>query len=174
MNAGMDSLWLEAFLYNRWANLALLDACAKLTDEQLQLSAPGTYGTIAATLLHLISAENRYVAQLGGTKARISERDEFPGVNVLMELATSTGDELLAIADRIQPGDKFERLFGDHQSSVASGIVVLQALHHGNDHRTHICTILGQNGIEGPDIQVWSYGVAQGLIVPLEGSSPNG
>ena len=57
----MDELLIEAFRYNRWANLHLLDVCAKLSEEQLQLTAPGTYGTIAATLLHLFAAEQRYL-----------------------------------------------------------------------------------------------------------------
>jgi len=38
------------------------------------------------------------------------------------------------------------------------GVVLLQAMHHGNDHRTHICTILGHHGIEygQMDSGVWT------------------
>ena len=37
-----------------------------------------------------------------------------------------------------------------------------QAIHHGNDHRTQICTILGQNGISVGDLDVWAFGEATG------------
>ena len=33
-----------------------------------------------------------------------------------------------------------------------------QAMHHGNDHRTHICTILGQNDIAYGELDVWAFG----------------
>jgi uncharacterized damage-inducible protein DinB len=35
--------------------------------------------------------------------------------------------------------------------------MVVQALHHGNDHRTQICTVLSTNGYESPDLDVWTY-----------------
>ena len=61
----MGPLLIEAFRYNKWANLHLLDVCSGLSDEQLQLTVPGTYGTIAATLMHLLAAEQRYLRRLG-------------------------------------------------------------------------------------------------------------
>src|SRR5450759_24000 len=32
-----------------------------------------------------------------------------------------------------------------------------QAVRHGDDHRTQICTVLSANGYEAPDLDVWSY-----------------
>jgi hypothetical protein len=164
----------EAFRYNRWANLRLMDACANLSADQLQLAAPGTYGTIRDTLQHLAAAEQRYVMQLGGGKAELGERDEFPGIARLGELVSRTGDELLAIAERMRPGATFERDFRGQPTQVASPVVAIQALHHGNDHRTHVCTILGQNEIEVPAIDVWAFGLDGGFIVPVGPSSPTG
>ena len=86
----MKSLWLETFEYHKWANLHLLDVCATLTDEQLQLTAPGTYGTIADTLQHMLSAEQRYLRRLSGIEPLMSERDEFPGIALLREHAVRT------------------------------------------------------------------------------------
>jgi hypothetical protein len=47
------------------------------------------------------------------------------------------------------------------------GVVIIQALHHGNDHRTHICTILGAGDITYGDMDVWAYGDATGAMVPI-------
>ena len=62
MNDGL----VDFYKHNLWANLGLLDACAPLTDEQLQASAPGTYGPIRDTLVHLFRAEDSYLARLMG------------------------------------------------------------------------------------------------------------
>lgn len=49
---------------NRWANLLLLDACKDLSESQLDAAdIEGTFGSIQDTLLHLASAEGRYVWQ---------------------------------------------------------------------------------------------------------------
>ena len=46
-------------------------------------------------------------------------------------------------------------------------VPIVQAIHHGNDHRTHICTILGQNGIDYGDLDVWAFARTAGGYVPL-------
>jgi hypothetical protein len=47
-------------------------------------------------------------------------------------------------------------------------VIVLQAIHHGNDHRTHIGTVLLHNQLEAPEIDVWSCAWAEGALRPLE------
>jgi uncharacterized damage-inducible protein DinB len=164
----LDELWIEAFRYNRWANLHLLDVCAKLSEDQLHLTAPGTYGTVAATFLHLLAAEQRYLRRLVGTKPEISEREAPPTMAVLREHAARSGDQLIEAARRITPEDSIEEERGGRLTKLQLGVVIVQALHHGNDHRTHICTILGHNQIAYGDMDVWAYGEATGAIVPVE------
>ena len=163
----MDGVWIEAFKYHRWANLYLLDVCAKLTDEQLQLTAPGTYGTIAATWLHLVRGEQGYLERLDGGKPAISKRDAFPGVARLRELAAGSGDRLVEAARKIKPDDVIETK-DEEGFKLHLSVVIIQALHHGNDHRTHVCTILGAHDIPYGEMDVWAYGEATGLIVPVE------
>src|SRR4029077_6672322 len=161
----MEPLLVEAFRYNKWANLHLLDVYAPFTDEQLQMTAPGTYGTIASTFFHLLAAEQRYLKRLGAGEPQISERDGvFPGIAVLREHAVRSGDRLIGLAPRISPDEANEARFQDGLFKLHSGVVVIQALHHGNDHRTHICTILGHNGVTYGDMDVWAYGEATGAL----------
>lgn len=144
-----------------------MDVCAGLTDEQLRLTAPGTYGSIAATFQHLVGAEQRYLARLDGGKAAINEKDEFPGIARLRELAAGGGDRLIVAASKVTPDDAVETKFGDERIKLHLGVVIIQALHHGNDHRTHVCTILGHHGISYGDMDVWAFGDATGAIVPI-------
>ena len=164
----MDELLIEAFRYNKWANLHLLDVCAKLSDNQLQLTSSGTYGTIAATFLHLLSAEQRYLRRLTpGTTPDINERDAVaPSFAALREHAVRSGDQLIGAASRISPTDTIEEERDGQLMRLHLGVVLVQAMHHGNDHRTHICTILGAHDIPYGDMDVCAYGQATGGIVP--------
>ena len=66
MTKPKESMHVEFIRYNTWANLRLLEACEALSPEQLAASAPGTYGTIARTLEHLVDAEAFYYTLLTG------------------------------------------------------------------------------------------------------------
>jgi uncharacterized damage-inducible protein DinB len=50
------------------------------------------------------------------------------------------------------------------------GIRLAQALHHGTDHRSQICTALTTLGIEPPGIDVWDYGEQVGRVVETQPS----
>ena len=41
-------------------------------------------------------------------------------------------------------------------------VPLLQAIHHANDHRSHIVTTLSQIGVEPPTLSAWAYGEAMG------------
>jgi uncharacterized damage-inducible protein DinB len=158
----------ETFRYNKWANLRLLDVCATLPDEQLQLTAPGTYGTVAATLLHLLAAGGSAARRLAGTEPEISEHDDpAPSLDVLRDHAVRSGDQLIEAAMRITPDETIKEERDGGRYRVHLGVVLLQAMHHGNDHRTHVCTILGDHDIAYGQMDVWEYGRATGALVPI-------
>lgn len=158
----MSEVLVQALRYNRWANLQLLDVCGNLPVDRLQLASPGTFGTIAATWLHLLAAEQRYLRRLVGFQPQLSEEDDFPGIARLKEHAARSGDELIGAVGRFDPDATSE---GRDENAVRHWLVMTQAIHHGNDHRTHICTILGQNDISYGDLDVWAFGeTADGYV----------
>jgi len=56
---------------------------------------------------------------------------------------------------------------GDHASILgrddypdtdpAESMLLIQAIHHGNDHRTQICSTLGALGLPVPEIDGWDF-----------------
>ena len=50
------------------------------------------------------------------------------------------------------------------QSHSPAGIRLAQALHHGTDHRSQICTGLTALGQEPPEIDVWAFGDETGTV----------
>ena len=160
--ADLDDISRDALLYHRWANLELLDQCAPLTGEQLRLTAPGTYGSIAETWMHIAGAEQRYLRRLTGSEILISEKHDFPGIPALKEHLSRSGDALLAVARALGPEDTTEVDYDGRKMTWRNSLLVVQAIHHGNDHRTQIGTILLSHSLALADIDVWAYGLMEG------------
>jgi uncharacterized damage-inducible protein DinB len=149
----------DFFTYNLWANLRLLDACAHLSDAQLDATTSGTFGSVRETLMHLFAAEEGYARHWHFTGAsptpRLKELTTFPGFDELRRRAERSGKELIAVAEQ---GELNQILYLDEGTYEAPIIVVLiQAINHGIDHRSQIATLLSQQDIELPDLDGWSY-----------------
>jgi uncharacterized damage-inducible protein DinB len=154
MYAGM----VDFYKHNLWANLGLLDACADLTDEQLDASAPGTYGRIRDTLLHLVGAEERYLMRLTGEQPESPlGSDAFPGVAVLREHARRSGEGLIAFANAVDPTQIVRGTYRDKPYELPVMVLLMQAINHATEHRSHIATVLSQMGIQPPDLDIWAY-----------------
>lgn len=50
---------------------------------------------------------------------------------------------------------------------MPAAVPMAQAIHHADDHRSHVLSILGARGIELPDLAVWGYAKAEGLMRPV-------
>ncbi|HET7036981.1 MAG TPA: DinB family protein [Thermomicrobiaceae bacterium] len=159
MNDGL----IDAFRHNAWATSQVLQICGELTPSRLATTVPGTYGNIIDTLRHLISSEANYWARLSGEQPSWDRRaEDAPG---LTELA-ARNDELATRWQRFlaRPFDA-ERTFAIawHDGGirdVPAGVVLMQAIHHGNDHRTQICTTLTILDVPAPELGLWDYAEA--------------
>ena len=152
-----------------WASLALIDRCEKLTPDQLLLTSPGTYGAIGATLDHLVRADRRYQARiLGEPRMRPAMAPDLAVLHSEMESQATRWREFLSNVDELDAVVAAE-VGGEPYPEIkhAVGLLLTQAVHHGNDHRTHVCTILGAHHIAYPDMDVWSFGEATGKLVEL-------
>ncbi len=154
MNAGL----VDFYKHNLWANLHLLDACAHLTDEQLDASAPGTYGRIRDTLVHLFRAEERYLIRLTGQPPESPLRPgEFPGIATLREHARRSGEGLIAVADTVDPALVLRGTLDGEPFELPVMVPLMQAINHATDHRSHVATVLSQLGMQPPELDVWAY-----------------
>jgi uncharacterized damage-inducible protein DinB len=153
MTAGLP----DFFKFNLWANMRLLDACATLTDAQLDATMVGMYGSVRDTLMHIFAGEEGYVRHFTGRSPtpQLKEFTAIPGLDELRRRAERSGTELIAIADH---GDLDQIFHLDNGTYECQAIIVLiQALDHGIDHRSQIATLLSQQGIELPPLDSWSY-----------------
>jgi uncharacterized damage-inducible protein DinB len=162
----------DAFGHHVWATLRLLDACLPLNPEQLGTTVPGTYGSILATMRHLVGGDSSYLFVLTG--GRIAEIDEdgmdLPALRSAMDGNGPAWASL--IAGDLDPDSVVVRQRDDGTDSHAPlGIRLAQALHHGTDHRSQICTALTTIGVEPPAIDVWDFAEQDGRLVELPRTS---
>jgi uncharacterized damage-inducible protein DinB len=158
----------DAFEYHAWAIARLLDVCGKLTAEQLAAAAPGTYGSISETLLHLVDsdADDAWLAA-GGV---ISKRHvHVADVQALRELAGRTRENwALLLASSFDPALKNREIdeSDGFQREAPLGVRLTQALQHGAEHRTQVCVALASLGVSAP-LSVWEFGVETGRVVEV-------
>jgi hypothetical protein len=106
---GMTSDHLRTILgHHVWATLLLLDRCATLTPDELRLTAPGTYGSIHATLGHLVAADRRYLVGItGGERAGMAAPCSWPWARYALGLSpTSSVNRELKEPSDVHPTSK--------------------------------------------------------------------
>lgn len=62
----MTSVLLELIRHKTWATHKLFALCQSLDPAMVDTTAPGTYGTIRKTLVHMVNADRNYYRRLRG------------------------------------------------------------------------------------------------------------
>ena len=86
---------------------------------------------------------------------RLKELTTFPGFDELRRRAERSGKELITIAEQRDLSQILHLEEGTYD--VPAIVVLIQAINHGIDHRSHIATLLSQQDIELPGLDGWSY-----------------
>jgi uncharacterized damage-inducible protein DinB len=155
----------DLFRHNAWATAQVITTCQGLDEATLQATVPGTFGTVIETLQHLIDSEASYLYRVSGAWPDHPWRgDRAVGLDVLAQRAAVLG----ATWEQYLAGEIDTERLGEGRGddglvfAIRGGIFLTQALHHANEHRAHICTILGALGHEAPDVSAWGYAQATG------------
>ncbi|MFL5732733.1 MAG: DinB family protein [Chloroflexia bacterium] len=156
---GDTSVLTRLFNHNTWANLKLLDFCAGLSEEQLDATVIGSFGSIRDTLVHFVSSEVDYVNLATDRLPAVPlPGDDFRGFEALNEGVRWAGDELLGLAIAAR-ADSLVRVTrpGEPIFEYPLAGLMVQVLNHSTEHRTQISTIITQLGIEPPALSGWKY-----------------
>lgn len=161
-----DHFLVKIFEHNNWANGCILQACAILSDEQLDVSPQSvTKGTIRATMTHLVSSQLSYLRTL--TRPLEERLDPITvEFDQLQESVRISGEGLLALArgeqkplsPRIQTRDGY---------MVEPWVVMLQVINHATEHREQIKSMLSELGLTPPEIDGWEFGFATNALVEI-------
>lgn len=146
------------FRHNTWANISLLEFCRSLTEEQLKTTLNGTYGSIYDTFIHIVLAENGYLARVSHTQRYRHPADAPPlTLPEMAIMAQETGEGLVQWAARVRPDDAVAMDWDGTLRDVPKTVILTQVINHATEHRAQIMTILTQLGIEPPELSAWTY-----------------
>jgi len=155
---GTTSVLTKLFRHNTWANLKLLGLCEGLSDEQLDATAIGCFGSIRDTLRHIIGAEVGYVERVNGKlPAQPLAPNQFPRFEVLKDAVRWTGDELLQLALSARKDTSVRQRPPRQLFEYKLASLIAQALSHSTEHRAQISAIITQLGMEPPDMSGWQF-----------------
>jgi uncharacterized damage-inducible protein DinB len=165
-------LLADPFAHHVWATLRLIDTCLSLGPEQLGTVVPGTYGSILETMRHLVGADGSYLFVLTGGRILAIDEDrmDLPQLRSAMEGFGAAWSAL--VAQDLDPDLVVVRHRDDGSEGHAPmGVRLAQALHHGTDHRSQICTALTTLAVEPPAIDVWDFAAQDGRLVDVPPAS---
>ncbi|MDQ2807501.1 MAG: DinB family protein [Chloroflexota bacterium] len=158
-----SSVLVATFAYNAWANRQLLDFCAGLSDEQLAATTVGGYGTIRATLGHLVYGEVSYVSRVNGKlPPNPPSREEFSGFDVLRAAVEWANAELLTLALAACSDTLVVEVWPEGTERYKLVDLMVQASSHAMEHRTQVAAIITALGLEPPDLSTWAWMEARG------------
>lgn len=148
------------FEHHLWATEVLIDHLDRLPAEQLDASVPGTYGSMIDTLTHLIDADARYLLRLRDpTPALAEDRVGIALAQLGSEMPEHRRGWDEALTD-LEAETLHASILGREDypdTDPAESMLLIQAIHHGNDHRTQICSTLGALELPLPEIDGWDF-----------------
>jgi uncharacterized damage-inducible protein DinB len=149
------------FDYSQHATKLLLELCAKLTPQELELDRKSSHGGILGTLQHIFYADRVWLSRFRGAPVAFRNEGENPS---LTELTQSWPPILDGFKDYIQFTEQptlLEEFTYTNLAGKKITIVRYQALLHVVNHSTHhrgqVVTMLRQAGHTPPVTDLLYY-----------------
>jgi len=156
----MASALRDVFRHNSWANQRLLTFLSGLTADQLEATTDAVYGSVVATMHHLVDGEAAYSCFFTGRMPSWFQPESEPATLSQVqgwdrEMASFWQglalDDIEADAwvEATRPDGRVVRL--------KAGIVLAQTIHHGNVHREQVSHVLTTLRLAAPDLSLYAY-----------------
>jgi uncharacterized damage-inducible protein DinB len=157
----------ELYGYNHWATERVLDAAAKLTP--VQWLAPGTAGrgSIRDTLVHLVSAQKRWLAWWDGSHspeaayAIVLDPADYPDLDSVRSIWTDSDRAIRAFAESLSDADVNReittRLRDGRVFRLPLWQMMLHVANHGTQHRSEVAAMLTVFGHSPGDLDALVY-----------------
>jgi uncharacterized damage-inducible protein DinB len=166
--------FLDAFRHDAWATAELLGYCKDLSEAELERpGVPGTYGSIIETLRHITGGGYYRFLVSGEWPSWRTLEQEPPTFAVMEERARDHARFWEAfVTVGFDPDAMTKSSDGEVEYETPIGVIVAQALHHANHHRSEICVNITSMARTPPDVSAWKYALANGRSTHRKRSSP--
>jgi uncharacterized damage-inducible protein DinB len=146
--------------YNRWANVHLYDCVAGLDDQAYRQDRNAFFGSIHATLNHIMVGDRVWTSRVVGEYSGIKSLDEilYDDFGALRTARKAMDDHIVRLVDRVSVGldggldreVRYRAVSGGDKHASPVRHVFLTLFNHQTHHRGQIHCMLTQAGIENP------------------------
>ncbi|MHA1536570.1 MAG: DinB family protein [Alphaproteobacteria bacterium] len=163
MTATKDALFPTLARYNQWANRRLYGACNELTETAFASPRPAFFGSILATLNHVLVGDRVWLARIEGSGHDITALDQILyGTRSALTAAREAEDRrIIAIADALTPARIAETLdytnFAGEASETPLGLILTHLFNHQTHHRGQVHGLLSATDVAPPSLDLIFY-----------------
>ena len=154
--------------YNAWMNERLYALCAKLPDDERRRDRGAFFGSIHATLNHVVYADLAFLSRFTGDPPQVPELgvDLYPDFGSLRRVRSTLDVRLCEWAatlhdDWLRESLTYVSKVDGRTRTVPRWVLVAHVFNHQTHHRGQVTTLLSQMGhdigsTDLPFMPVWS------------------
>ncbi|MBO0736509.1 MAG: damage-inducible protein DinB [Alphaproteobacteria bacterium] len=160
MNTGYFTLLAQ---YNAWANRRLYEACESLSVSEYMRERPSFFGSLHATLNHILVADRIWLARIEGQTPLNLEPDQILyGDLVGLKMARLAEDERIRIVvsglleERLDQPMEYRNATGDRYEAPLR-LVLGHLFNHQTHHRGQAHGLLSQTTVLPPSLDLTAF-----------------
>jgi uncharacterized damage-inducible protein DinB len=125
--------------YNAWANGRIYTAAAELSDGERKAKRPSFFGSIHATLNHILVGDRVWLSRLVDQPHGIAGLDQelYADFEELRAARVTEDERMTAIVDSYEAADLADNLKYRNMAGEAKSLPMAQVLGHIFNHQTH-------------------------------------
>ena len=149
--------------YNAWANQRLYKACEQLSEADYLKSRPSFFGSIHATLNHILVGDRAWMGRFTNSPSSISSLDQelyadFAGLHVARMAEDA---QIINYADGLDDAAlmfwlEYRNMAGEDQADELA-ILLSHFFNHQTHHRGQVHTLLSQTSVAPPPLDLIYY-----------------
>jgi uncharacterized damage-inducible protein DinB len=147
--------------YNRWANRRIYDACAQLSPDDYHAPRPSFFGSLHATLNHILVGDSIWLGRFSGnvpahlTRLDMILHDDFAGLRAAREAKDA---DIVAFADALDEATLHAPFTYANMAGQQFTDPLFPPLMHFFNHQTHhrgqAHGLLSHAGIDPPELDL--------------------
>ncbi|HUK10400.1 MAG TPA: DinB family protein [Stellaceae bacterium] len=157
-----DRYFMTFAQYNAWANRRLYDACGKLSEHAYMAPRKSFFGSIHATLNHLMVGDRIWLGRIEGRPVNLALNQILYGDLTALRVARVAEDErLIRLVENIEQ-DALDRPL-DYRNTKGERfqtplrIVLAHLFNHQTHHRAQVHDMLSQTEVAPPVLDLIAF-----------------
>ena len=115
---------------------------------------------------HLVGSDAWYLFTLTGDRTDLIDADHMGVAELRAAIEVNGAAWSRLLGQDLDPDTVLGEVDDDdgYRKDATIGVRLAQALHHGTDHRSQVCTALTALGVTPPAIDAWDFGLEVGRV----------